>query len=118
MGFSLALTVGGAISFLLNLLGFLPLLINRVEPVFGESLKNWLILQVGRIPWFASFLVPLVTAIPTTMLLGFLVWAGLGLLIAGFFAMFKGLKGILIGGVIAALVVMYVTGQFGAFFGS
>ena len=112
---SMALTFGGIISFILNLIGFLPLLLNKVDSVFGEQLKNWLLSLVARIPWesAAGLLTTMLSAVPTTWLLGFLMWVMMALLMAGLFAMMKGLKGILVGGLIAALLILYVTGQLG-----
>jgi len=116
MGAGIALTLGGLLSFLLNLVGFLPVLIRKVDPIVGTQLKDSLLSLAANIPQeqAAGFFVTIVAAIPTTWLLGFAVWVMMTLLIAGFISVMKGLKGILVGGVIAAVAILYLTGQLGA----
>lgn len=116
MGASVALAIGGVISFLLNLAGFLPLLINKVDSAFGQVLKDRIIGWMGLIPQpqIAAVLVSVVAMIPSTWILSLLMWVGMALLIAGFISMVKGLKGIVAGGIIAVVimvVVLYAPGQ-------
>ena len=115
---TVALTIGGIVSFLLNAAGFLPLLIQQIEPTYGLQLRQLIVSLIQNIgnAQVSSFSIWMFGMIPTSILLGFVVWVVITLVIAGFFAALGPLKGLVVGGIIGIIIILYMTGQFNALF--